>query len=97
MCFLLVLFVPFECVAIFSRLMSLPGGRSSTSVPSSPIQLIPNEKLKKMVDLLVHPNSESHREEFSRMQNMLEETLTKNKHLQKNLQLLSEEVARLQK
>ena len=57
--------------------------------------LMPNEKLKKMVDLLVNPNSESQRDELHRMQNMLEETLTKNMHLQKDLEFLSQELARL--
>lgn len=48
-----------------------------------------------MVDLLVNPNSESQRDELHRMQNMLEETLTKNMHLQKDLEFLSQELARL--
>jgi hypothetical protein len=55
--------------------------------------LLPNEKLKKMVDLLV--NQDSQKEEFHRMQNMLEETLTKNMYLQNDLELLSQELARL--
>jgi hypothetical protein len=54
---------------------------------------MPNEKLKKMVDLLV--NQDSQKEEFHRMQNMLEETLTKNMYLQNDLELLSQELARL--
>ncbi len=55
--------------------------------------MLPNEKLKKMVDLLV--NQDSQKEEFHRMQNMLEETLTKNMYLQNDLELLSQELARL--
>jgi hypothetical protein len=54
---------------------------------------MPNEKLKKMVDLLV--NQDSQKEEFHRMQNMLEETLTKNMYLQNDLEMLSQELARL--
>jgi hypothetical protein len=50
-----------------------------------------------MVDLLVHPNNDSQKEEFQRMQNMLEETLTKNMYLQKDLEHLSQEVVRLSK
>jgi|688.fasta_scaffold2627283_1 hypothetical protein len=46
-----------------------------------------------MVDLLV--NQDSQKEEFHRMQNMLEETLTKNMYLQNDLELLSQELARL--
>lgn len=74
-----------------TRCFSVP--RHNTAMMNSP--LMPNEKLKKMVDLLVNPNSESQRDELHRMQNMLEETLTKNMHLQKDLEFLSQELARL--
>ncbi len=52
--------------------------------------------MKKMVNLLVHPDQET-RKEMQRMQNMLEETLTKNMHLQGDLEHLSQEVVRLSK
>ena len=51
---------------------------------------------KKMVNLLVHPDAET-RKEVLKMQNMVEETLTKNMHLQKDLENLSQEVVRLSK
>ena len=54
------------------------------------------DKLKRMVDILVHPDAET-RKDMQRMQNMLEETLTKNMHLQKDLENLSQEVVRLSK
>ena len=63
------------------------------STPTS--AMLPNEKLKKMVDLLVHSNHDSQKEELQRMQRMLEETLTKNMFLQKDLEHLSQEVVRL--
>ncbi len=50
----------------------------------------------RMVNLLMHPDQETRRE-VERMQNMLEETLTKNMHLQTDLESLSREVVRLSK
>jgi len=52
--------------------------------------------MKKMVSMLMHPDQET-RKEMQRMQNMLEETLTKNMHLQKDLESLSQEVVKLSK
>ena len=51
----------------------------------------------KMADQLnlVHPTTD--REEISRMQNMLEETLTKNMQLQIDLENMAQEVVRLSK
>ena len=63
--------------------------------PSSPApSTMP--QLKKVMDLLVHPDAET-RKEMQKMQNILEETLTKNMHLQKDLENLSQEVVRLSK
>ncbi len=86
----------------------MEGGRS-VSVPSTPTGSVGGgfggaspaaEKaqltMKKMVNLLVHPDQET-RKEMQRMQNMLEETLTKNMHLQTDLESLSQEVVRLSK
>ena len=61
-----------------------------------------NERIKnvrKVMDLLVHPDQvdAQKKEELHRMQRMLEETLTKNMHLQKDLEHLSQEVVRLSK
>jgi predicted nucleotidyltransferase len=74
-------------------LLSFSASGRNSSASTNP--LLPNEKLKKVVDLLVNPNAESQREEFHRMQNMLEETLTKNMHLQRDLELLSQELVRI--
>ena len=52
--------------------------------------------MKKMVNLLVHPDMET-RKEMQRMQNMLEETLTKNMHLQNDVENLSQQVLKLSK
>ncbi|KAK3540365.1 hypothetical protein QTP70_030116 [Hemibagrus guttatus] len=46
---------------------------------------------------LVKPGDENLREMNKKLQNMLEEQLTKNMHLQKNLEMLSQEVVRLSK
>ena len=56
-------------------------------------------KLKKRVDLLVNPEQveAQQKEELQRMQRMLEETLTKNMHLQQSMEDLSQEVVRLSK
>lgn len=72
-----------------------------TSVPTTPNNPPYNDKLKNnvkkmMSNLLVHPDAET-RSEMLRMQNMLEETLTKNMQLQGDLETLSQEVVRLSK
>jgi hypothetical protein len=69
--------------------------KKDSSVPTS-------EKIKnvrKVMDLLVNPDQVDavQKEELARMQRMLEETLTKNMHLQKDLEHLSQEVVRLSK
>ncbi|MCJ8734722.1 hypothetical protein PDJAM_G00238650 [Pangasius djambal] len=46
---------------------------------------------------LVKPGDENLREMNKKLQNMLEEQLTKNMHLQKDLELLSQEIVRLSK
>ena len=57
------------------------------------------KNVRKVMDLLVHPDQvdAQQKEEIQRMQRMLEETLTKNMHLQENLEHLSQEVVRLSK
>ena len=65
---------------------------NNVSVPSTPT----SDKVKKIVDLFVHPDSETRRE-VQRMQNMLEEALTKNMHLTEDLESMSQEVVRLSK
>ena len=67
------------------------------SVPQSPADKIKN--VKKVMNALVHPDQlvAQQKEELQRMQRMLEETLTKNMHLQKDLEHLSTEVVRLSK
>ena len=67
-------------------------GGNNVSVPSTPT----SDKVKKIVDLFVHPDSETRRE-VQRMQNMLEEALTKNMHLTEDLENMSQEVVRLSK
>ncbi|GAA6075511.1 GRIP1-associated protein 1 isoform X1 [Tachysurus ichikawai] len=46
---------------------------------------------------LVKPGDENLREMNKKLQNMLEEQLTKNMHLQKDLEMLSQEIVRLSK
>ena len=67
-------------------------GNGVSSVASTPT----SDKVKKIVDLFVHPDSETRRE-VQRMQNMLEEALTKNMHLTEDLESMSQEVVRLSK
>ncbi|TRY70001.1 hypothetical protein TCAL_07335 [Tigriopus californicus] len=72
-----------------------------TSVPTTPNNPQHNDKLKNnvkrmMSHLMVHSDAET-RSEMLRMQNMLEETLTKNMQLQGDLETLSQEVVRLSK
>ena len=51
------------------------------------------------MDMLVNPDQvdAQQKDEMQRMQRMLEETLTKNMHLQNDLEHLSQEVVRLSK
>ena len=67
-------------------------GNGGLGAPSTPTA----DKVKKIVDLFVHPDSET-RKEVQRMQNMLEEALTKNMHLTEDLENMSQEVVRLSK
>jgi len=60
----------------------------------SPEKLPPS--LKKMIDLMkIDQSAGEIRDMNKRLQHMLEETLTKNMHLQKDLEIMSQEVARL--
>lgn len=70
--------------------------RNSSQSSSNQHPAIDKLNMKKMMDLLVNPN-DSQKEEMQRMQRMLEETLTKNMFLQKDLENLSQEVVRLSK
>lgn len=67
---------------------------SASSTPSEKMRSV-----KKRLDLLVNPDQveAQQKEELQRMQRMLEETLTKNMHLQQDLEHLSQEVVRLSK
>ncbi|XP_021348656.1 GRIP1-associated protein 1-like isoform X2 [Mizuhopecten yessoensis] len=53
--------------------------------------------LKKVLDLVNRSDEQGLKEMNRKLQRMLEETLTKNMHLQKDLEMLSEEVVRLSK
>ncbi|XP_033745670.1 GRIP1-associated protein 1-like [Pecten maximus] len=53
--------------------------------------------LKKVLDLVNKSDEQGLKEMNRKLQRMLEETLTKNMHLQKDLEMLSEEVVRLSK
>ena len=57
------------------------------------------QNVKKVMNFMVNPEKvdAQQKEELHRMQRMLEETLTKNMHLQKDLEHLSREVVRLSK
>ena len=57
------------------------------------------KNIKKVMDLMVNPDQveAQQKDELNRMQRMLEETLTKNMHLQKDMENLSQEVVRLSK
>jgi len=71
------------------------GGRRTSMSP-----LTSDNKMRNMIDKIVHAEShaaEAHAKEVHRMQAMLEETLTKNMHLQQDLDHLSLEVVRLSK
>ncbi|KAK3102118.1 hypothetical protein FSP39_008912 [Pinctada imbricata] len=53
--------------------------------------------LKKVLDLVNKHDEQSAKDMNRKLQNMLEETLTKNMHLQKDLEVMSQEVVRLSK
>ncbi|KAL4226241.1 regulation of modification of synaptic structure [Mactra antiquata] len=53
--------------------------------------------LKKVLDLVNKSDEQGLRDMNKKLQNMLEETLTKNMHLQKDLEMMSQEVVRLSK
>ncbi|XP_060574380.1 GRIP1-associated protein 1-like isoform X1 [Ruditapes philippinarum] len=59
----------------------------------------PDDKItfKKVLDLVNKTDEHGLREMNKKLQNMLEETLTKNMHLQKDLETMSQEVVRLSK
>ncbi|XP_052781589.1 GRIP1-associated protein 1-like [Mya arenaria] len=60
--------------------------------------LVPEEKIsfKKMLDI-VKSDDQGLRDMNKKLQNMLEETLTKNMHLQNDLEMMSQEIVRLSK
>ncbi|KFM80948.1 GRIP1-associated protein 1, partial [Stegodyphus mimosarum] len=66
---------------------------------SDPHTSVVQDKLtiKRIVDFIKDRGDENLRETNRRMQRMLEETLTKNMHLQKDIETLSNEVSRLSK
>lgn len=53
--------------------------------------------LKKVIDLVNKHDDQNLKEMNRKLQNVLEETLTKNMHLQENLEMMSQEVVRLSK
>nr|XP_022300217.1 GRIP1-associated protein 1-like [Crassostrea virginica] len=53
--------------------------------------------LKKVIDLVNKHEDQNLKEMNRKLQNMLEETLTKNMHLQENLEMMSQEIVRLSK
>jgi len=79
------------------------GGRRGSNLPQRSLPTTPSgDKMKNFVDKLdkfVHLDSqkEAHTQEVSNMQKMLEETLTKNMHLQQDLDNMSQELVRLSK
>ncbi|XP_006812622.1 GRIP1-associated protein 1-like [Saccoglossus kowalevskii] len=67
----------------------------SEMTPSTPER---KTTLHKMLDLVKGDESEISAKEFNKkLQRMLEETLTKNMHLQKDIEMLSDEIVRLSK
>jgi hypothetical protein len=75
---------------------------TSNSNSSSPVQpersvSLAGRMMKEKLDRLVNKENQQHVQEVSSMQAMLEETLTKNLHLQQDLEHLSQEVVRLSK
>lgn len=79
------------------------GSRRGSSQPNRSLPTTPSgDKMRNFVDKLdkfVHLDSqkEAHTQEVSNMQKMLEETLTKNMHLQQDLENMSQELVRLSK
>jgi len=79
------------------------GGRRGSAIPNRSLPTTPSgDKMRNFVDKLdkfVHLDSqkEAHTQEVSNMQKMLEETLTKNMHLQQDLDNMSQELVRLSK
>jgi len=69
------------------------GHHSTVQQVDSPIRKLMKEKL----DRLVKPDSVQHAKEVSSMQGMLEETLTKNLHLQQDLEHMAQEMVRMSK
>ncbi|KAF8781715.1 GRIP1-associated protein 1 like protein [Argiope bruennichi] len=68
-------------------------GRSDPHSSAAPDKL----SIKRIVDFIKDRGDENLKEINRRMQRMLEETLTKNMHLQKDIETLSNEVSRLSK
>eukprot|EP00092_Neocalanus_flemingeri_P031075 GFUD01033755.1.p1 GENE.GFUD01033755.1~~GFUD01033755.1.p1 ORF type:complete len:808 (+),score=275.25 GFUD01033755.1:59-2482(+) len=79
------------------------GSRRGSALPNRSLPSTPSgDKMRNFVDKLdkfVHLDSqkETHTQEVSNMQKMLEETLTKNMHLQQDLDNMSQELVRLSK
>lgn len=85
--------IQFYCMEAGGRVV---GGGRATQPVQSPTS--PPEKVRNFVNNLVHyDQADSHAKEVHRMQQILEETLTKNMHLQHSLDHLSQEVVRLSK
>jgi len=84
--------IQYYCMEERHKKTAIGSRGNNGSVPSTPT----SDKVKKIVDLFVHPDSETRRE-VQRMQNMLEEALTKNMHLTGDLESMSQEVVRLSK
>jgi len=72
---------------------------SNVSSPFQPERSVSHagRLMKEKLDRLVNKENQQHVQEVSSMQAMLEETLTKNLHLQKDLEHMSQEVVRLSK
>merc|ERR1719507_1315406 len=78
------------------------GSGTTSSNSSSPVQpersvSLAGRMMKEKLDRLVNKENQQHVQEVSSMQAMLEETLTKNLHLQQDLENMSQEVVRLSK
>merc|ERR1719507_1002285 len=72
---------------------------SNSSSPVQPERSVSHagRMMKEKLDRLVNKENQQHVQEVSSMQAMLEETLTKNLHLQQDLENMSQEVVRLSK
>jgi len=72
---------------------------SNSSTPVQPERSVSHagRMMKEKLDRLVNKENQQHVQEVSSMQAMLEETLTKNLHLQQDLESMSQEVVRLSK